>query len=60
MDWARVAKSMLRPMFVFDGRNVVDCGALEELGFRVECIGKVGSGPGSGVSGGSAGGSPRW
>lgn len=44
MDWARVARTMRRPMFVFDGRNVVDPGKLEELGFRVECIGKPGSG----------------
>ncbi|KAJ4348545.1 uncharacterized protein N0V89_009922 [Didymosphaeria variabile] len=41
VDWARVAEVMRRPMFVFDGRNIVDAGALEELGFRVECIGKA-------------------
>ncbi|KAF1986571.1 nucleotide sugar dehydrogenase [Aulographum hederae CBS 113979] len=43
MDWSRVADTMKRPMFVFDGRNVVDARALEELGFRVECIGKPGT-----------------
>jgi UDPglucose 6-dehydrogenase len=60
MDWARVAKHMLRPMFVFDGRNVVDGPALEGLGFRVECIGKASAS--SGLSGGSLSersGSPR-
>lgn len=41
VDWARAAEVMRRPMFVFDGRNIVDAGALEELGFRVECIGKA-------------------
>lgn len=42
MDWAHVAKIMKRPMFVFDGRNVVDAPKLEKLGFRVESIGKPG------------------
>ncbi|KAK7182794.1 hypothetical protein DPSP01_010104 [Paraphaeosphaeria sporulosa] len=41
LDWTRVAELMRRPMFVFDGRNIVDAAALEELGFRVECIGKA-------------------
>ena len=44
MDWAYVAKIMRRPMFVFDGRNVVDTSKLEKLGFRVESIGKPGHG----------------
>ncbi|KIW07035.1 uncharacterized protein PV09_01929 [Verruconis gallopava] len=42
LDWSRVSRSMQRPMFVFDGRNIIDATALEELGFRVECIGKPG------------------
>ena len=44
MDWSHVAAVMRRPMFVFDGRNVVDAGKLGRLGFRVESIGKAGSG----------------
>ena len=40
MNWAETAKIMRRPMFVFDGRNVVDAAKLEKLGFRVESIGK--------------------
>jgi len=44
MDWSAVAKVMLRPMFVFDGRNVVDVAKLENLGFQVECVGKAGRG----------------
>jgi UDPglucose 6-dehydrogenase len=44
ISWSRVASSMNRPMFVFDGRNIIDAPELEALGFRVECIGKPGSG----------------
>ena len=40
VDWAHVAEIMRKPMFVFDGRNVVDAVKLEKLGFRVESIGK--------------------
>lgn len=39
VDWARVAEIMDKPMYVFDGRNTVDVGALEQLGFHVEAIG---------------------
>lgn len=42
LDWAKVASVMQKPMFVFDGRNVVDAVKLEDLGFRVESIGKPG------------------
>lgn len=42
LNWERVAANMQRPMFVFDGRNIIDAPALEALGFRVECIGKPG------------------
>lgn len=45
IDWSRVAKSMRKPMFVFDGRNVLDASKLEALGFRVEAIGKASSRP---------------
>ncbi|MCJ1280572.1 UDP-glucose 6-dehydrogenase 1 [Puttea exsequens] len=40
MDWRHVASILRKPMFVFDGRNVVDAVKLEALGFRVESIGK--------------------
>ncbi len=43
LDWSLVAKSMRKPMFVFDGRNVLDAHKLEALGFRVEAIGKASS-----------------
>lgn len=39
LDWARIAKGMRKPMFVFDGRNILDADKLESLGFRVEAIG---------------------
>lgn len=39
LDWARIAKGMRKPMFVFDGRNILDAAKLELLGFRVEAIG---------------------
>lgn len=44
VDWAHVASVMKKPMYVFDGRNIVDNEKLEKLGFRVEGIGKAGTG----------------
>lgn len=41
LDWARIAKAMRKPAFVFDGRNMLDGAALEKLGFRYEAIGKA-------------------
>ncbi|KAL8674489.1 MAG: hypothetical protein Q9168_001081 [Polycauliona sp. 1 TL-2023] len=43
LDWARIASSMRKPRFVFDGRNILDHSKLEALGFRVEAIGKRGT-----------------
>ena len=40
LDWARIARSMRKPSFVFDGRNILDHEKLEALGFRVEAIGR--------------------
>lgn len=42
VDWSRVAGIMRKPMYVFDGRNVVDPEKLKKLGFFVEGIGKPG------------------
>ena len=39
LDWARIAASMMKPAFVFDGRNLLDHAALRELGFSVYSIG---------------------
>lgn len=41
VDWGRISRTMKKPMFVFDGRNMVDGTKLCELGFRVECIGNA-------------------
>ena len=39
-DWKRVYTEMLKPAFVFDGRNIVDKNQLSEIGFEVYNIGK--------------------
>jgi UDPglucose 6-dehydrogenase len=44
MNWESVAGVMKKPMYVFDGRDIVDAGNLQELGFRVEGIGRPGTG----------------
>lgn len=40
-DYARLYASMVKPAFVFDGRNILDHGALFDIGFEVACIGKA-------------------
>lgn len=45
LDWARIAKGMRKPRFVFDGRGILDAAKLEILGFRVEAIGRASSLP---------------
>ncbi len=39
-DWKRIYKDMLKPAFLFDGRNVLDGKMLKEIGFEVYQIGK--------------------
>lgn len=39
-DYQRMYESMLKPAFVFDGRKILDHGALSKIGFHVETIGK--------------------
>lgn len=39
-DWQRIFNQMLKPAFLFDGRNVLNGEKLEEIGFRVYQIGK--------------------
>jgi len=43
LDWARIASSMRRPRFIFDGRGILDAEKLEKLGFQVEAIGRASS-----------------
>jgi UDPglucose 6-dehydrogenase len=40
LDYARIYKSMAKPAFIFDGRNLLDHTALREIGFEVHAIGK--------------------
>ncbi|WP_066627067.1 nucleotide sugar dehydrogenase [Labilibacter marinus] len=39
-DWQKVFDAMLKPAFVFDGRNILDKAQLENMGFDVFNIGK--------------------
>ena len=40
LDFDRIYKSMEKPAFVFDGRNILDHAALRKIGFEVYAIGK--------------------
>eukprot|EP00522_Entomoneis_paludosa_P000575 CAMPEP_0172471118 /NCGR_PEP_ID=MMETSP1065-20121228/67651_1 /TAXON_ID=265537 /ORGANISM="Amphiprora paludosa, Strain CCMP125" /LENGTH=454 /DNA_ID=CAMNT_0013229205 /DNA_START=1008 /DNA_END=2372 /DNA_ORIENTATION=- len=39
-DYERIYKSMSKPAFIFDGRNLMDHAKLREIGFEVHAIGK--------------------
>ena len=41
LDYERIYASMLKPAFIFDGRNILDHAALRKIGFEVHAIGKV-------------------
>lgn len=38
-DWQKIYESMLKPAFVFDGRNLLDKKKLEKIGFIYQAIG---------------------
>lgn len=40
LDYQRIYEQMMKPAFVFDGRNIVDADQLHEIGFNVYPIGK--------------------
>lgn len=40
LDYGRIFAGMTKPAFLFDGRNILDLGALKSLGFRTYGIGK--------------------
>jgi UDPglucose 6-dehydrogenase len=40
LDFERIYKSMSKPAFVFDGRNILDHAKLRKIGFEVHAIGK--------------------
>ncbi len=39
-DWQRIYDGMMKPAFIFDGRNILDHKKLIEIGFKVKAIGK--------------------
>lgn len=39
-DWQRIFDGMMKPAFIFDGRNILDHKKLIEIGFKVKAIGK--------------------
>lgn len=41
LDWQRIYRGMLKPAFIFDGRNVLEASALRKIGFEVAAIGKA-------------------
>jgi UDPglucose 6-dehydrogenase len=41
LDYRRILDSMVKPAFIFDGRNILDHDALFEMGFNVFAIGKA-------------------
>lgn len=40
LDWAKVSYHMKKPRWLFDGRGVVAVSEMEQLGFRVESVGR--------------------
>lgn len=40
LDYERIYKSMAKPAFIFDGRNILDYDALRKIGFEVHAVGK--------------------
>ena len=40
LDYERIYKSMSKPAFIFDGRNILEHDKLREIGFEVHAIGK--------------------
>lgn len=40
LDWARIAETMSKPRWLFDGRGVIDSREMIKLGVRVESVGR--------------------
>lgn len=40
LDYEKIYKSMAKPAFIFDGRNILDHNKLRDIGFEVHAIGK--------------------
>jgi UDPglucose 6-dehydrogenase len=41
LDYQKIYNSMVKPAFIFDGRNILDHQALHKIGFNVYAIGKA-------------------
>lgn len=41
LDYQRIYDAMLKPAFIFDGRNILDHAKLKEIGFEVFAIGRT-------------------
>ncbi|RPF73874.1 MAG: nucleotide sugar dehydrogenase [Rickettsiales bacterium TMED289] len=41
LDWNKIFKSMQKPAFIFDGRNILDKKKVETIGFTYKGIGKL-------------------
>ncbi|MDA3879904.1 MAG: nucleotide sugar dehydrogenase [Prolixibacteraceae bacterium] len=39
-DWQQIFDSMLKPAFLFDGRNILDVLKMNDIGFKMKSIGK--------------------
>ncbi|KOH47114.1 UDP-glucose 6-dehydrogenase [Sunxiuqinia dokdonensis] len=39
-DWQKIYDAMLKPAFVFDGRNILDHATMQTIGFELKSIGK--------------------
>ena len=39
-DWQRIFENMIKPAFLFDGRNILDRAKLSEIGFNIKSVGK--------------------
>ena len=40
LDWGKIYESMVKPAFVFDGRNILDHAKLKDIGFIVYALGQ--------------------
>jgi UDPglucose 6-dehydrogenase len=38
-DWQKIYDHMLKPAFIFDGRNILDGEKLKQIGFHYQAIG---------------------
>lgn len=41
LDYGAIYDNMRKPAFLFDGRNIVDCAALQKIGFKVKMVVKL-------------------